>query len=68
MQTNDHMALVVEKLKTLPPERLVEVEDFIDFVSSRARSRSLAALALATSEPALARIWDNAEDAAYDEL
>ena len=26
---------VVEKLKTLPPQRLAEVEDFVDFLKSR---------------------------------
>lgn len=64
--TRDHLTLVVQKLKNLPPEGLAEVEDFINFVSSRVHSRALTALSMATSEPVLARIWDNAEDAAYD--
>lgn len=59
---------LLEKLKALPPDRLAEVEDFIDFVCTRAQDRALTALALAASEPALARLWNNAEDAAYDEL
>jgi len=28
---------LVEKLKQLPPEKLVEVEDFVDFLSSKVR-------------------------------
>lgn len=59
---------VVSKLKALPPERLVEVEDFIDFVSRRTRDRALTAAAMAVSEPALEKIWNNDEDAVYDEL
>jgi len=34
--------MLLEKLQALPPERLEEVEDFIDFLS--AKSRRLAAL------------------------
>jgi hypothetical protein len=34
--------MLLEKLQALPPERLGEVEDFIDFLS--AKSRRLAAL------------------------
>lgn len=59
---------VVSKLKSLPPERLMEVEDFIDFVSRRTRDRTLTAAAMAVSEPTLEKIWDNDEDAVYDEL
>jgi hypothetical protein len=58
---------LLDKLKSLPPDRLAEVEDFIDFVRPRARDRALTALALAASESALAMVWYNAEDAAYDE-
>lgn len=65
---HDPMDNVVEKLKDLSPERLAEVEDFIDFVSRRAQDRALTASAMAISEPALEKVWDNDEDAAYDEL
>ncbi len=33
---------LIDKIKTLPPERLGEVEDFVDFIA--AKSRRLAAL------------------------
>lgn len=59
---------VVEKLKELPPDRLAEVEDFIDFVSRRARDRALTRATMAISEPALEKVWNNDEDAVYDEL
>ena len=35
----DPMSLV-EKLRELPPERILEVEDFIDFLRSRAERRA----------------------------
>jgi hypothetical protein len=35
---------LIEKIKALPAERLDEVEDFVDFIASRAQERSLAPL------------------------
>lgn len=62
------ISTVVEKLQRLPPERISEVEDFIDFLSSRDSDRGLVQAAQAVSEPALSAIWDNGDDAAYDRL
>jgi hypothetical protein len=59
---------LIEKLKELPPKRLAEVEDFVDFLRARDGARALARAASKAAEPAFARIWDNDEDAAYDRL
>ncbi len=59
---------LVDKLKKLPPERLTEVEDFIDFLNQRIHDRALTRAAMSISEPVLEKIWDNDEDAVYDEL
>jgi hypothetical protein len=59
---------LIEKIKALPPERLDEVEDFVDFIASRAQERSLARVAAATSEAVFAKIWSNPDDDAYDAL
>lgn len=67
MQTQ-HENMVLAKLRRLPPERVAEVEDFIDFLSSRDRDRPLVHAAQATSEAALSALWDNADDADYDRL
>jgi hypothetical protein len=67
MHTED-IEQVVSKLRALPPERLMEVEDFIDFVSRRTRNQALTAAAMAVSEPVLEKTWNNDEDAVYDEL
>ena len=61
-------AHLIEKLKDLPPQRLAEVEDFVDFLRSRKGSRALVRASTKVAEPAFARIWDNDEDAAYDRL
>jgi hypothetical protein len=67
MNTRDTQA-IIEKLKELPPERLAEVEDFVDFLRSRDQERALTRTAMLAAEPALAAIWDNPADAEYDRL
>jgi len=59
---------VMEKLQTLPPNRVDEVEDFIDFLTQRDRDRQLTQAAMSASEPTLQAIWDNADDAKYNQL
>jgi hypothetical protein len=59
---------LIEKLKLLPPERLAEVEDFVDFLRARNEDRALERAATRAAEPAFAKIWDNDDDAAYDRL
>ncbi len=58
---------LVEKLKQLPPERVAEVEDFIDFLTQRDERRVTQAAMLA-SEDSFRGVWDNEGDAVYDEL
>jgi hypothetical protein len=59
---------LIEKIRTLPPDRLVEVEDFVDFIRLRERERALIRDAATASAPAFAAIWDNPEDDAYNAL
>ena len=59
---------LIDKIKALPPDRLDEVEDFVDFIASRAQERSLARAAAATSTPVFAKMWSNPEDDVYDAL
>jgi hypothetical protein len=61
--------LIFDKLRALPPERVAEVVDFIDFLAHRSQSdRQLSRAATKLSEDAFARVWDNLEDSAYDNL
>lgn len=59
---------LIEKIKTLPAERIVEVEDFVDFIRLREQERALTRAAAAVTAPAFAAIWNNPDDEAYDAL
>jgi hypothetical protein len=59
---------LVEKIKALPAERIDEVEDFVDFIASRAKDRALMRAAASASAPAFAKIWSNPDDDAYDAI
>lgn len=59
--------VILEKLKQLPPERVAEVEDFVDFLRTRG-TEPLTRAATKAAEPAFAKVWDNPDDAAYDKL
>ena len=59
---------LLTKLQQLPPQRLAEVEDFIDFLRSRDDDRALANATATAAAPAFAKLWNNDEDAAYDRL
>ena len=58
---------LLEKIKSLPPERIAEVEDFVDFLALR-DDRRLVQAATRMSEDSFREVWDNEEDAAYDSL
>ena len=59
---------LLEKIQALPPERLSEVENFVDFIAAREQERTLARAASAASTPAFAAILNNPDDDAYDAL
>lgn len=59
---------LLEKIQSLPVERIAEVEDFVDFIAAREQDRSLVRASAAASAPAFAQVWNNSEDDAYDAL
>ena len=59
---------LMEKIRSLPPDKITVLEDFIDFLLARSEDRLLVYAASKLSEAAFAKIWDNPEDAEYDEL
>ncbi len=67
MATN-HSRELIDKLETLSPERIAEVEDFIDFLKQRDTDRQLIRTATKVAEPSLQKVWDNPDDAVYDAL
>jgi hypothetical protein len=80
MQVNAQIPVVnaqmlIQKIQNLPPERILEVDDFVDFLrvkmeqsQAHAQDRALTRMASEVSEPSFDSVWDNAEDEAYDAL
>jgi hypothetical protein len=65
--SHDELVLM-EKIRSLPPDKTAEIEDFVDFLARREEDRQLTRAAMRLSQDVLHRVWDNPEDAAYDEL
>ena len=59
---------LIEKIRSLPPEKLVEVEDFVDFLKMRDEDRLVTHAATKLSEDSFRQVWDNPDDAEYDRL
>jgi len=60
--------VLIEKIRQLPPQRLAEVEDFVDFLRTREDDQRLTQAAARASEASFSAVWNNDEDAAYDRL
>ncbi|MCE2487221.1 MAG: DUF2281 domain-containing protein [Desulfurellaceae bacterium] len=60
--------ILMEKIQILPPEKIAEVEDFVDFLRQRSEKQRLPRAAAKLSEVPFQKIWDNPDDAVYDEL
>lgn len=58
---------LLDKIRKLPPERIAEVEDFVEFLRVRDEGR-LARAAARMSEASFAGVWDNPDDAVYDSV
>jgi hypothetical protein len=59
---------LIEKIRALPPEKIAEVEDFVDFLRQRNEDRRLVQATAKLSENAFQKIWDNTDDADYDNV
>ena len=69
MATNaNSLRTLIEKIEDLPPERQAEVEDFVEFLSLKDQDRSLTRAAATLSEGSFAKVWENPDDSAYDQL
>lgn len=60
--------VLLAKIRSLPPERMTEVEDFVDFLRHRQEEQRLVMVATRLSEEAFGKVWDNEWDAVYDDL
>jgi hypothetical protein len=59
---------LIQKIEQLPPQRLEEVEDFVDFLRARDDDQRLTQAAAKAGEASFAAVWDNDEDAVYDRM
>jgi hypothetical protein len=59
---------LIDKIRSLPPEKLAEVEDFVDFLKTRDDDRLVTLAAAKLSEDSFRQVWDNPDDAEYDRL
>jgi len=63
-----HEQTLIEKIQALPPDKIAEVEDFVNFLCLREQDRRLVRSAAKLSEAAFEKVWDHPDDAAYDKL
>lgn len=59
---------LIQKIERLPPDRMAEVVDFVEFLQMKEQTQSFTRQAAQVSAPAFAAVWDNTEDEAYDAL
>jgi hypothetical protein len=57
---------LIQKIRSLPPEWVAEVEDFVDSLRLRDQDRHFNQAAARLSEEAFRAVWDNLDDAEYD--
>ena len=60
--------ILIEKIHALSPERLAEVDDFVEFLRLKEQQLLLKNSAAKISEPIFTKIWDNSDDEAYDAI
>ncbi len=59
---------LLNKIQSLPPERVAEVEDFVDFLRQRSEEHRLTQASTTLAVNSFAQVWDNLNDADYDRL
>jgi hypothetical protein len=59
---------LMDKIRNLPPEKVAEVEEFVDFLRTGNEGRRPTRAATKLSQDAFAKVWDNPDDADYDRL
>lgn len=68
MAANPQERALIEKIRMLSPDKLIEVQDFVDFLSQRSRDTRLLHAGNKLAEDTFKKVWDNPEDAEYDNL
>lgn len=60
--------VLLDKIKQLPPQRMAEVEDFVDFLRTREDEHRLTRAATRATKASFAQVWDNDKDALLDDM
>ena len=66
--TSEQERIIIEKIRTLSPDKVAQVVDFVDFISLKDRDRRLIRAGIKLAEDAFKKIWDNTKDDVYDRL
>ncbi len=59
---------MVQKLEILSEAKLIEVNDFVDFLISKKEREELSKLYSQSSIQSFNKLWDNEDDEVYNEL
>jgi hypothetical protein len=65
---HQHTQKLFDKIRRLPPEKVAVVDDFVEFLQHRDEMESLVKAAGKISEKSFQQVWENPEDAEYDNL
>lgn len=65
---HEQVAKMIERIEHLPPERIAEVADFVEFLQQKENDIRLREDFSQASEASFRNVWDNDDDAAYDAL
>lgn len=65
---HQHTQELFNKIRRLPPEKVAVVEDFVEFLEHRGEKDALIKAAYKLSEKSFQQVWDNPEDAEYNNL
>ena len=66
--TSNQESMLIQKIRSLAPDRIAEVVDFVDFLSQKDQNRQILQAANKLAENAFKEVWDNTEDEVYDRL
>ena len=68
ISTNHQERILIHKIRTLSPDKITEVVDFVDFLTHKNRDRHLLQASNKLAEDAFRKVWDNPGDDEYDNL
>jgi hypothetical protein len=65
---NEQERFILTKIRMLPPDKVTEIVNFVDFISHKGQERRLLQAAGQMAEDTFKKVWDNSEDDVYDRL